>query len=160
MKEIKLTKGYSAIVDDEDYPAISQYSWYAEETKGHVYARRRVTISRGKTKLLSMHRAIINPLDNQDVDHIDNNGLNNTKANLRACSRAENIRNQVKHKGSIPKYKGVSYDSSRKKWTAAICVNRRQMSLGRFNTELEAAEARDKAAKELHGEYAHINFPK
>lgn len=101
MKEIKLTQGFVAIVDDEDYERLSHYKWHANKV-GYdgdvVYARRRSRKGEKGTHIY-MHRFIMNTADNQEVDHIDYNTLNNRKSNLRNVSKKDNLKNRFK-KGS------------------------------------------------------------
>jgi len=93
------------------------------------------------------------------VDHIDRDGLNNRKSNLRLCTNAENIRNAGKRGKGFSKYKGVSRHTRGKKWTAVIQLNKKTYFLGYFENEIDAARAYDKKAKELHGQFACLNFP-
>ena len=92
------------------------------------------------------------------VDHIDHNGLNNCRSNLRLSTMAQNVRNTISRGGSS-KYKGVHWCKRSKKWTGQICFNGKGHHLGGFRDEIEAAKAYDKRAKELHGEFACLNFP-
>ena len=95
MKEIKLSKGMVALVDDEDYEYLNQFKWYLTHSHyKHYYAIRSVCVNK-KYKSIRMHRDIMMPNHNQEIDHIDHNGLNNQKLNLRICSRAENSRNRT-----------------------------------------------------------------
>jgi len=163
MKEIKLSnkhkssknKGiYSAIVDDEDYELLSKFNWSAVCVRSLVYACR---VKDGKMVL--MHREIACPKDGFVVDHIDSNGLNNQKANMRCIKQENNLRNARKcNRITSSKYKGVSYSkvgNGRWKMSIGSGKNRKYKS---FNTELEAAAAYDNMAKQMFGEYAHLNF--
>ncbi len=101
MKEIELTRGYVAKVDDEDYIGLSGYKWYANVQANAIYAGRQyrdtTTLNKkGKSKqvLISMHRQILNVPKGRHTDHIDHDGLNNQKSNLRICNRAQNLWNQ------------------------------------------------------------------
>jgi hypothetical protein len=151
---IPLTRGQFAIVDAEDYPSLSQYTWFAEGTHKNYYAVRK---ENGKS--IKMHRQILNAPDHLVVDHIDHNGRNNRKSNLRLCTFAENCRNQrrVAHKTS--KYKGVHWRKRGKKWAAAIRCDNKTHHLGYFTNEIEAAKAYDKAARKFHKDFASVNFP-
>lgn len=164
MKKIKLTQGKYALIDEEDFDLISQYKWYAKKIGNTFYAARAITVQgqnkhkniKRKQKTIIMHREIMkNKLkQNQEIDHINGNGLDNRKCNLRLCNRSENMMNQRIKKGTS-QYKGVRWD---KKWRAQITYNKKQKHLGFFNNEIDAAKAYDKKAKELFGEFAKLNF--
>ena len=108
-----------------------------------------------------MHRQILHPPGHLVVDHINHNGLDNRKANLRHATRVQNNRNRliIKRKGASSKYKGVSWRKRKKRWHARIHVNGRYKFLGYFKEEINAAKAYDKAAKKYHKEFASLNFP-
>jgi hypothetical protein len=110
-----------------------------------------------------MHREVINPPAHLDVDHINHNGLDNRKANLRPVTQAQNCLNRpykiYKKKISSSKYKGVTWHKRMKKWTAQICYQGKHKSLGYFDDETDAAKAYDDAAKKHHKEFAVLNFP-
>lgn len=95
-----------------------------------------------------------------DIDHINGNPLDNRLANLRQATRSENMANSRSARGKTSKYLGVSFDKSRGKWAAELTTNYKKHRLGRFHSEVEAARAYDVAAMRLHGDYAHLNFPK
>lgn len=160
MKEVPLTKGYIALVDDKDYARVSQHKWCALVSKMHarVYAVRGIQVE-GKSKLVLMHRFILNlPLGHKpDVDHEDHNGLNNCVLNLRVCTRSKNNANQRKTRGTS-KYKGVYWDKSAKLWHAQIKVNGHRTNLGLFSNEDDAGMAYDKAAQMAFGEFSNTNF--
>lgn len=154
MKEIPLSLGLVAFVDDEDFEWLNQWKWYAVK-KHKIFYAERTTSDR---KHLKMHRLILG-LSDQSVlcDHIDGNGLNNCRANLRACSHTENMRNTRPHPG-FSKYKGVQprYNKSLK-WAAYIRINNKEKCLGRFDSEEEAARHYNLAAKETFGDFARLN---
>jgi hypothetical protein len=152
---IPLTRGLFAIVDAEDYPRLSRYTWFAEGTCKNFYAVRK---ENGKS--IKMHREIMNAPDHLVVDHIDHNGLNNRRENLRVCTFAENCRNLRSSRHKTSKYKGVHWRKRCKKWAAQITCENKSYHLGYFTDELAAAKAYDKAAKKYHGDFASLNFPK
>ena len=154
-KRIKLSCGKWAIVDAADYEQLSEYRWCALEKGRSWYAK---TLNRNGT-ILSMHRLILNAPKGLFVDHINHNGLDNRRENLRLCTRLQNSRNRLPSRGGTSKYKGVTRSKRRKKFMAEIRVNQKKQYLGYFDSEIEAAKAYDKKAKELFGEFAYLNFP-
>lgn len=157
-KAISLTKGEFAIIDTEDLPLVTQHSWYVKEYARLKYAVREVK-SGGKKHTIKMHRAIAKANPGEAVDHINGNGLDNRKSNLRICTGSQNAMNQRPQLGRTSKYKGVYRHKGKNKWIASIGINRKVKSIGSFNTELEAAKAYDNEARKLFGEYARVNFP-
>lgn len=155
MKKISLTRGFETIIDDCDYDELSKHKWYPQ-INGH----RKYAIN-GEGIL--MHRLILNAPSGLEVDHIDGNGLNNTRQNLRLCTRSQNQFNKEKNKGKRDKctsrYKGVHWQKSMNKWEVLITKEGDRTIIGYFDTEEEAARAYDVEAKELHGEFAYLNFP-
>lgn len=153
MIEIFLTQNKIALIDDTDYEVVRHYHWYTRKTPHNYYA---VTHSYrgGKRTTLAMHQLIMPCNAGQQIDHIDGNGLNNQKANLRICTHQENNWNRHYTYGTS-KYKGVSW--SRGKWQATIKVNNKAKFLGYFTDEKEAAAAYNEAALEYFGGFARLN---
>lgn len=157
MKEIPLNHGLVALVDDGDYEALAQYDWRAlYDASTNVYRAFR-TIYEGKThRFLYMTRAIMGDIPGTIVDHWDHDTLNNQRYNLRICTYQQNNANKRRMvKSSLP-YKGIRpYKSGR--FGARIWLNRKPISLGSYDTIQEAAKAYDRAAINIHGEYAFTN---
>lgn len=163
MKRIPLTRGKYALVDDEDYERLSKHKWRANKAKnGLWYAERQYRdhsdgTKYGKQIYVSMHREVMKASKGKYIDHIDHNGLNNQKSNLRFCTQTQNCWNQRSKK----KYKGVYRADIKKgvKWTVNIQANGVSHYLGCFTCQKTAAKEYDKLAKILHGEFAQLNFP-
>jgi len=160
MKKIPLTQGKFALVDDGDFELLNQWKW---STVKHVnpkiffYAHRSER-RKSKRKRILMHRQILN-LKNPKIhtDHIDGNGLNNQKINLRACTKHQNSFNRRINHNNTSGYKGVGWSKDRKRWIAQIQFNKKNRRLGRFKNKVDAAKAYNKAAKKYFGEFAWLN---
>lgn len=155
--DIKLTQGYVATVDNEDYDRVNQFKWQIKKCGNAIYACGWVGEWKNK-KRMAMHRFIMNiPLnDIRKIDHADHDGLNNQKSNLRICTQFENMKNRISKNGSS-KYKGVHWHKRDRKWYAQIRVNKKTIHLGIFAWEDQAALTYNKAAKKHHGEFALLN---
>lgn len=154
MKEIKLRNGEISFVDDEDYERISAHKWFARKSRNTFYAGTHPT----RNTYRNMHRMILNLTDKkQIVDHIDGNGLNNIKSNLRICSTGQNLCNRIPHKNKSSRFLGVSWNKGVEKWTVYIRKNRKSYYFGVFIDERDAAIKYNEKAKELHGEFARLN---
>ena len=177
MKEIQLTQGKVAIVDDEDFEFLNQYKWSAHKEHNIYYAVRCVTIQsynkmknqKWKGKIIRMHRLLMEfpltqPSETKEyIDHKNGNGLDNRKINLRLCTGPQNNANSSKQKNYGGKkttsiYKGVYWKKDCKKWCAKIMFNRKSIHLGYFDNEIHAAKTYDKKSKKLFGEFAWLNF--
>lgn len=159
-KELILSNGISTLVDEEDFYWLNQWRWHAAKIGNNVYAvRSRRNNHLGLSSRAYLHRIIQRVEDkNLIVDHIDNDGLNNCKINLRTCTTTENKRNITSQKGSSSKYLGVSFDKNRQKWTASLTKLGGRKFSKRFDSEIEAAKAYDIAAVKHFGEFANLNF--
>lgn len=156
MKKIPLTQGKFAIVDDEDYAELSKHKWYALKVDKTWYAYRGARMPNNKMALVAMHRQILNAPKGSEVDHMNHNGLNNKRDNIQICSKGQNQANQ-NMRGGTSVFKGVYWHKSREEWRAQIKHNRKNICLGSFSNEVDAAKAYDKKAKELFGEFALTN---
>lgn len=155
MKEIKLTQGKAALVDDADFQWLNQWKWYAQNTKSGFYAIRRVGHAGG---IICMHRLILGLIKpKQKADHKDRDTLNNQRSNLRIATHAENMSNRRVFKNSSSKYLGVHWFKRDKKWYATITKDNKKQTIGSFSEEDQAALAYNEAAKRLHGEFANLN---
>ena len=153
MKEIALTQGQVVLIDDEDYPLVGGHRWWAQKVGHTFYAGTSVRKADGRRTTLQMHRLIMPPPDGLQVDHINGEGLDNRRANLRIASRAENQRNQRLHSNSTTGLKGVSRHKTSNTWQACIKVNRKTQHLGCFLTAEDAYAAYCAASVKYHGEF-------
>jgi hypothetical protein len=144
MKEIKLADGKIALVDDEDYEYLNKSKWFTMKGYNTYYAVK-------TRKAIRMHRIIL-AVNDKMVDHIDGNGLNNQKSNLRICNHSQNLQNSRRSKT-----KGVYYTGNVSGYRSRIQVNKRSIHLGYFKTEKEAVDAYNKAATYYFGEFACVN---
>ena len=155
--EIKLSRGKVSLIDDEDFDLVAEYGWRANQNQdGRWYAMAWDSYP----NFILMHRLIMNPAPGMIVDHLDNDGLNNQRENLRVCTYSENVqRSGRKRQGSTSNFKGVHWESARNKWKAMIMKDGRHIYLGRYDSEVAAAEAYDDAVAYYHGEFGYRNFP-
>lgn len=155
MKELQLTQGYVALVDDEDYERASQYKWFAQINRKTVYAQRSTPRVEGKQGVQLLHRFLLNLPGghNPEVDHKDRNGLNCQKYNLRTATRQQNCCNR----NDKVKQKGISWSKSRGKWKAHIQVDKKELHLGYFALKETAAATYDAAALKHYKEFALTN---
>jgi|GEM_PF-1036263 hypothetical protein len=161
MKEIKLTKGQIAIVDDEDFEDIKIYKWEAKIRKArkqsYVYVERRI-YCKGKEHRILLAREIMKPKKNEIVIHINRNPLDNRKINLRIVDRSQLVASRELLRGTtilhgVTKSKNLKYP-----YIARIQFRGDRLNIGNFSTEIDAAIARDLAAIEIHKDFATLNF--
>ncbi|MHC4258834.1 MAG: HNH endonuclease [Planctomycetota bacterium] len=157
---IPVGHGKYAIVDADDYERLAKYKWRVC-TNGHTFYAYRYSSTRGgkKRQRVLMHHQIIDIPEGMVCDHINHNGLNNRKPNLRQATSSQNSCNTRNSGQTTSRYRGVSQDSRPNLWRARIRVNGRELHLGVFDNKVDAAKAYDTAAKEYHGEFAVLNFP-
>lgn len=171
--KIKLTQNKSTIVDDQDFNWLNKYKWCICKVQNTCYVIRFITIQsqiknkniKRKQKRISMHRLILEKkLKRQlksweEVDHINRDGLDNRRSNLRSCDRSKNRSNSAKqNKKTTSKYKGVCWDKKSKKWRSQIGINKKRIYLGFFENEIDAARTYNEAALKYFGEFARINL--
>lgn len=152
MKEIPLTQGKVALVDDADFEHLSKFKWCAVEDNRTWYARTFVL-----QRPISMHRVLLPGI--KLIDHEDGNGLNNQRHNLRPCLGYQNQGNRKKQlKKTSSKFKGVHWNKHAKRWRTQIKHEGKQIYLGYFSTEEDAARRYNQAAIEKFGNFAKINI--
>lgn len=152
MKELSLTSGQFALIDDVDYDKVSSRRWHAYKSSNSWYCRTNI----GK-KHISLHAFLFPVPKGFVVDHIDGNGLNNQRANLRQATQAENMRNQRPHRDSRSPYKGIWRIPGAKTWGVQIWNGRKRNYVGSFVDPLEAAKVYDFIAIQVFGQFAKVN---
>jgi hypothetical protein len=152
--KIPLSQGLFALVDPEDYEELNKHKWYAGRSKHTYYARR----NGPDGKPILMHRVIMKTPPDMMVDHMKRNGLDNRKRYLRNCTPGQNMHNS-RPRGVEMGFKGVKYNELTGKYEARIATSKTNKKIGEFDDPIEAAKARDRVARELHGEFAYLNFP-
>lgn len=159
MKKIALTRGKTALVDDADYERLNRLKWYALPTSYTYYAVRGIHKAKNKQRTEWMHRTILGlqESDSRECDHRDGNGLNNQQSNLRICTSTQNKQSSRKLTIGTSKYKGVYWHCHYRKWISRISINNKQIYLGSFNSEIDAARVYDKATLKNRGEFALTN---
>lgn len=159
MKLLSLTRGKFATVDDADFEFLSKWKWRALDTQ-RVRVSESFYAIRGGRNSVYMHREIAKRIgfdESKQVDHMDGDGLNNKRSNLRACTNGENMRNARKTANRSSQYKGVHWNKHAKKWQARIHVLK-TTHLGYFDDEETAAKAYDEAARKHYGSFARLNL--
>ena len=138
---------------------MNKHKWQASRGNNTFYAARGIRADK-KRITLKMHRQILRPPDHLFVDHMNHNGLDNRKANLRPATHSQNSFNRIiSTRGDLSsKYKGVAWNRCKKKWQARIGIYGKRKYIGYFKDEIEAAKAYDRAAKKYHAEFANLNF--
>ena len=153
---ITLTRGYEAVIDAADVPLVVKHNWYTENNRGGLIYARRCDNSGGRKGTMNLHRQIMQPAKGLMVDHINGDGLDNRRANLRVVNSSQNRMNQKKSLQNTSGYKGVYWNKRDCRWYARIKVNQKPIHLGIFQCPKDAYAAYCKASAELHGEYGRI----
>lgn len=147
VQKVYLSQGLFALVDDEDFKAVSQFKWCVSGKSKHKYAVSAAGL---------LHRFVARPSADQDVDHVNGDGLDNRRSNLRACSHSQNMMNQAKQRGKTSRFKGVHLSASG--WKAWIHQGGMKVFLGSYDSEIAAAKSYDRAAKVFFGQFAKTNL--
>lgn len=157
---VPLNNGSTAIVDADDYPLVSQFNWYEKPGPHTTWARKSgMRYKRGRRfPPTCMHNLLLLPVEGMEVDHINGNGLDNRRCNLRYCTKAQNQWNQ-RWRRSAPGYIGVEYRPATGHYIASAQHLGRWIHVGVFPTGEDAARARDRVVMKLRGEFAVLNFP-
>jgi len=148
MKEIFISPGNVALVDDADYDALAKFKWHLS----CGYACRYI----GNNKHSRMHREILNAPPGTEVDHADGNRLNNQRSNIRLCNGSQNQINKGPQPCNTSGFKGVSWHKQKGRWQAQISVNGRNKYIGHYDTPADAAAAYRAEAVRLHGDFARF----
>ncbi len=158
MKEIELTHGKTTIVDDKDFSLVADYKWCAQQNRQRhtCYALTHIK-KNGKRTSLQMHQLILDIPEDMQADHIDHDGLNNRRCNLRFATNQQNSFNRKSNEHSSSRYKGVCQNKRRRKWMAQIMIDGKNKYLGYFANEEDAARTYNKAAERLFGDFAYLN---
>ncbi len=163
MPEIKLSQGQVSIVDDCDIDLASRYRWRVQNTASGPYARAWSPMVNKKRRLLLLHREIAARLfgadqsKNMKIDHVNGDGLDNRRCNLRLCTASQNAMNKRRGRVHSSRFKGVSYRAKTGRWRAGICINGSTKDIGTFASEVKAAQAYNSAAMIHYGEFARLN---
>lgn len=157
--QIETTQGQVAQVSPEDWDMLSEYKWGVQRIRntGRFYAISRMGRSKvngDQPPCLAMHRVIMGNPEDRVVDHINGDGLDNRRANLRLATVSQNASNCRTPITNTSGYKGVSWSKKSRRWQSLIRFDGNRRFLGLYNTPLEAHEAYCAAARELHGEFA------
>lgn len=159
MKEIVLSNNMIALVDDADYELLKGFKWHYKPSRHTGYAYMNIKKANGKKTTKKMHTVIMNTPAGFQIDHKDRNGLNNQRENLRVATSGQNQANIGKQERTTSsRFKGVGWDSHRKKWNAHIKIDQVMKNLGRFEKEEDAARAYNEAARVAFGEFASFNI--
>jgi hypothetical protein len=149
---VTLTRGYVAVIDSADANLFEGFNWSADVRARNVYAYRHIRVGRKRQKLY-MHRVVYGPDSRQQIDHINHDGLDNRRANLRGCSPAENQRNMRIPAHNTSGFKGVCWSKKHGKWKAEIRWSGKRKHIGLFDCAEDAHEAYCVASEKYHGEF-------
>jgi hypothetical protein len=160
-RRINLGEGRFAIVDQEDFYRLNNFHWGAKGEDQLIYAMRFVIEPNKKGKIVSMHREMMNAPKGLLVDHRNGDTLDNRRSNLRLATHSQNMSNRGKlKKKATSQYIGIFLEKSSGRWVVKTTHNNKSIWIGRFDSEIDAARAYDRAAIKYHGEFARLNFPR
>lgn len=155
-KAIALTKGHFTLVDEQDFSELSKYNWFARVYKnGKVYACRKIQVPKETT--INIHRQILNAPYDREVDHINGNALDNRRCNIRLVTRSQNNMNKELQSNNTSGYRGVYWNTRRRRWVAAIQVNGKSKYLGAYSNPYTAHQAYLEGSKLYHGDYGQAS---
>lgn len=169
MKQIKIIQKngteHIILVDDSDFEEVNQYKWHVQRGGDTFYVLRNIYLGyvdgKKKSKKIAMHRQLLEIDDSKIfIDHINHNGLDNRRENLRICNNRRNQYNSKPQKGAASRYKGVSWSKQNNKWIAQININGKNKYLGYFTIEEDARDAYEKVAKGIQGDFKNISIEK
>ena len=155
-RQIQLTQGKVALVDDADYETIARFKWFAHRCgrRRDLYYARRNTVSGGVRGVSLMHREVLGAAYGVLVDHRDHDGLNNRRDNLREATRTQNAQNSASRSSNTSGVQGVCFHIGHQRWRARITVHGERIHLGHFAAFEEAVRVRRAAELEYFGEFA------
>lgn len=159
MKTI-LVKEFQILVDDEDFNLVNSYKWNIKAHGKTFRARRSNCWTRDgnwSSRRTFLSRFILKAKEGEIVDHIDGNGLNNQRSNLRICTHAQNMANSRKRKNTSSRFKGVFWNKNLNKWYSGICINKKKLHIGVHDSEIEAALSYNCSASFAFGKFARLN---
>jgi hypothetical protein len=159
MKEIRLSQGKIALVDDEDFDYINQWKWYARKGRKTFYAARKEKGTNARTTI-HMHQVVSKVSNNVQIDHRDTNGLNNQKYNLRVVNHRQNQYNTDKPRHNTSGYKGISWDKFRNNYRVYLTVKGKFKNIGNTKSLQTATKMYNKAATQHYGEFAKLHIYK
>ena len=155
---VLLTKGYVALISPQDIDLVSAYGWNAQPVVRNVYAK--CSIKPEFTGCVFLHRLLLDHPTDKWVDHINHNGLDCRRENMRLCDGQQNAGNRRPQLGRKSRFKGVNWCPRKQKWYPRIKVDGKARRLGgHFKSDTDAALVYDEAARKCYGEFAHTNFP-
>lgn len=157
MKRVQLSQGKFALVDDGDFDSVNRWKWSFQKMPTVDGYAVRVVKENGRYRKIYLHRFLCGFPTGKVIDHVDGDGLNNQRENLRVCVQHENISNQRKKKNNTSGFKGVSFHRRTGKWAAQITFQRVKRHIGLFPDAQSASDAYDQASKKTHGEFGLPN---